>query len=373
MPFSEKRLKTVPAISLFSGAGGLDLGLEAAGFDTRCCLEIDFHSCSTLQMNRNQGISTGQHSFLRNAQIIQKDIRDTSADDLLRNGNLKYGEVGLLYGGPPCQAFSVFGRRAGLKDPRGTLIWEFVRLVGEILPQAFLLENVSGLKTFAGQSLLGLLERKLSLNGEYTVTTHEYELADFGVPQCRRRLFVIGNRHNKLIPEMERTHSKESGPCLFNGLKPYRTAGEALRDLPEPGLNGHIPNHKGRIHSERIIRRYASLAFGARDPKTRINKLDPTRPSYTIIVGSDAGGGKGHVHPYSPREVTPRESARMQTFPDFWEFSGTTRHPIRQVGNAVPPLFAAQLGSHLRKHIFGVEKTLSCEEAINILQLHYLK
>jgi len=97
-----------------------------------------------------------------------------------------------------------------------------------------------------------------------------------------------------------------------------------------------------------------SLEFGERDTKTRINKLNPSRPSFTIIVGSNVGGGKGHVHPFQPREVTPRESARLQTFPDWWEFDGQGRNVIRQVGNAVPPLFSALLAEYIKQYIFGI-------------------
>jgi DNA (cytosine-5)-methyltransferase 1 len=99
------------------------------------------------------------------------------------------------------------------------------------------------------------------------------------------------------------------------------------------------------------------MSAGERDKHTRINKLDPTRPSYTIIVGSDKGGGKGHIHPKDPREVTPRESARIQTFPDWWSFSGTTRHPIRQIGNAVPPVLAAKIGNEIKATLFGKRRT----------------
>src|SRR5205823_391079 len=103
---------------------------------------------------------------------------------------------------------------------------------------------------------------------------------------------------------------------------------QTLASMPQP-IQGKMFNHVGREHSQRIIDRYRSLEFGERDPSTRINKLHPGRPSYTIIVGSDKGGGKGHVHPFFPREVTPRESARIQTFPDWWQFYGTGRHVIR--------------------------------------------
>jgi DNA (cytosine-5)-methyltransferase 1 len=340
--------------------------MEAAGFSTACCLEIDSHSCKTLKANGRSG------RFLKRATILNEDIHKISAEQILKASNLSAGSVSLVYGGPPCQAFSVFGRRRGLSDPRGTLLWEFVRIVNELLPEAFVLENVSGLKTFEGKSVLSLLEDRLRLDGHYTVSTHEYELADFGVPQFRRRIFVVGSRNGIHVPKMIGTHGESSSGNLF-AAAPYRTAGEALRGLSEPGDNGHIPNHKGREHSRRIVDRYRSLEFGERDPVTRINKLNPERPSFTIIVGSDAGGGKGHVHPYVPREVTPRESARMQTFPDSWAFSGIGRHVIRQVGNAVPPLFGALFGSHLRYHLFGGVPPLSYERAIKVLGLDYLR
>ena len=135
----------------------------------------------------------------------------------------------------------------------------------------------------------------------------------------------------------------------------YRTVTDAFRNLPEPNKD-YPSNHTGRVHSELIIKRYSELPFGARDNHTRINKLDPNRPSFTIICGSNCGGGKGHVHPYQPREVTPRESARIQTFPDSWTFDGHGRYVISQVGNAVPALLAFAIGNAIRKQIFGLKE-----------------
>jgi DNA (cytosine-5)-methyltransferase 1 len=109
-----------------------------------------------------------------------------------------------------------------------------------------------------------------------------------------------------------------------------------------------------------------------KDSKTRINKLNPNKPSFTIVVGSDKGGGKGHVHPFEPREVTPRESARIQTFPDWWEFYGTGRHIIRQVGNAVPPIFAAMLASHIANEIFNEKNVLNFDQIAKKLEMDYL-
>jgi DNA (cytosine-5)-methyltransferase 1 len=168
---------------------------------------------------------------------------------------------------------------------------------------------------------------------------------------------------------MKPTHG--GNPAI--GQKAYRTVDEALRFLPTDWEQSNVPNHKGREHSQRIIERYKHLAFGERDPKTRINKLNPNRPSFTIIVGSDHGGGKGHVHPFAPREVTPRESARMQTFPDWWEFYGTGRHVIRQVGNAVPPLFAAILAEHVKAHLFSARKKQTYDQLVELLDLKWLQ
>lgn len=359
---SKPQKRTLNAIGLFSGGGGLDLGFSAAGFNIRVSSDIDAFSCKTLEIN------SGKKPFYNHAKPLQADITKITAQDLLDNGNVERGNIDLLIGGPPCQAFSIFGRRQGLNDPRGNLVWEYLRILRDIQPTVFVFENVAGLKSIHNGSLYDEILKSLELEGIYTVAAHHYQLANFGIPQFRDRVFFIGTKTGKLVPEMEPTHGDPS--C---GQAPYRTAAEALRLLPEPLKSLHIPNHTGRKHSQRIIDRYHSLEFGERDPKTRINKLHPERPSFTIIVGSDKGGGKGHVHPFSPREVTPRESARMQTFPDWWEFHGTGRHVIRQVGNAVPPLFAAQLAEHIKAHVFGVKRKKSYTELSAILGLEYLQ
>ena len=352
--------KPLTALSLFSGGGGLDLGFSAAGFAVGCSSDIDTFSCKTLLLNNHK------KSFYTHAHSIAADIRKMSAAHLLKEANIT-GQIDIVLGGPPCQAFSVFGQRKGMQDPRGNLVWEYLRIIKEVKPKAFLFENVAGLKSIHGGELYGEILQQLTACG-YTVSAHSYQVAEFGIPQFRDRVFFIGARNGNLVPPMKPTHGNNA-----QSVTNYRTASEALRFLPEPGLASDIPNHIGRKHSRRIITRYQKLEFGERDPKTRINKLNPARPSFTIIVGSDKGGGKGHVHPFVPREVTPRESARMQTFPDWWEFHGTGRHVIRQVGNAVPPLFAAVLAEHVKMHVFGAKKKKSYEELIEILGLDYLR
>lgn len=342
------------ALSLFSGGGGLDLGFSAAGFTVGCSSDIDPFSCKTLVLNN------GKKPFYTHAHSIPADIRKISAANLLKEAELN-GEIDIVLGGPPCQAFSIFGQRKGLQDPRGNLVWEYLRIIQEVQPKAFVFENVSGLKSIHGGKLYGEIFEQLTAC-DYTVSAHSYQVADFGIPQFRDRVFFIGSKNGNEVPRMEPTH-----------VGNYRAVRDALRFLPEPGTGGAVPNHVGRKHSKRIITRYRGLEFGERDPKTRINKLDPERPSFTIIVGSDHGGGKGHVHPFDPREVTPRESARMQTFPDWWEFHGTGRHVIRQVGNAVPPLFAAILAEHVKVHVFGAKKKKSYRELVELLGLDYLR
>lgn len=352
----------LPVISVFSGAGGIDLGLEATGvFETRCCLEIDSHSCITLRHNRREGRKSGAHDFLSNAVVLQRDAWMVEGETLLKAARLRKGEVALLVGGPPCQSFSVFGRRRGMDDPRGNLMWRFISYIEALQPECFWLENVPGLLTVNGGETFKQVLQALESIKPYKVRYYVVEAADYGVPQYRKRVFIIGSRSGielpENLPEILATHGKtdkETGSDIqteFDRL-PRVCVKHALIDLPEEP--GGVHNHIGRKHSDEIKKRYKNLKFGERDSATRINKLHPDRPSYTIVVGSDKGGGKGHVHPFQAREVTPRESARMQTFPDFWCFSGTSRHPIRQVGNAVPPLLAAVWARYIALNLFSV-------------------
>lgn len=355
---------TINALSLFAGGGGLDLGFSAAGFNIVYSTDIDAHSCETLRINQNK------KKYYTSHLVEELDVRNFKSSTVLKKIELTKNDIDFVIGGPPCQAFSVFGKRKGLDDPRGNLVYEYARIINELKPKGFLFENVAGLKTIHDGKLYADLLNTLSFNGEYIVSAHEYDVAGFGIPQFRSRVIIIGYRKGCEIPPMETTHT--SPQSLFNGHLPFNVVKQVLSNMPKPGENSKLFNHIGREHSQRIIDRYRALQFGERDSSTRINKLHPNKPSYTIIVGSDKGGGKGHVHPYQAREVTPRESARIQTFPDWWEFSGTGRHVIRQVGNAVPPLFATQLGHHIKKHIFSSPTTLTFNDILVTLDLPFL-
>lgn len=359
------------AISLFSGAGGLDLGIEAAGFVTRLCNDIDDFSCKTLNLNKSR-----QHgSFLRQATIAQRNIKDYSTEEILKDAGLTKDQVDLVYGGPPCQAFSVFGKRQGINDPRGTLLWDYIRVIREIQPRSFIFENVAGILTVDDGRVFDMLKAALETNesGErcYNLSYALFNTAAYGIPQYRQRVIIYGVRCHEAIPLPAETHYTQPDAPV-PGLLPPVTVATAFRGLPD-APSDTLANHVGRSHGPAVIERYNNMAYGERDSKTRINRLDPNKPSYTIVVGSDKGGGKGHVHPFLPREVTPRESARIQTFPDFWEFTGTSRHPIRQVGNAVPPLFAGVIASNLLRHGFGETDAPNYTELVHRLGLTYLE
>ncbi len=368
-------------ISLFSGGGGMDCGLEAAGFESRFCTDIDMHSCITLNTMKDNACKK-LAGGLREAEIVQRDINEIHPDDILEKARLQAGEVNLLAGGPPCQSFSVFGRRQGLEDPRGQLVWQYLRILHGIRPQVFLFENVPGLLSIEGgtvfQKFLEAAQSPFS-GYRYHVKKYVLEAAHYGVPQFRTRVIVLGVLEGIGLPpppdeKPPQTHTEAHSAFRLEGtLFPYNTAGDALCGLPAVGASNTPNNHIGRVHGSEIIERYASLSYGERDHATRINRLHPDRPSYTIIVGSDKGGGKGHVHPYEAREVTPRESARMQSFPDWWGFSGTSRHPIRQIGNAVPPILAATLGSFIRQEIFAEVPIPRREIWQSLGQQHLLK
>ena len=216
---SVKTYKGKKVISLFSGAGGLDIGFENAGFKIVVCVEIDPSCCETLRTNKPD------------LSIINKSITDVTGEEILQTGHLEFGEAALVIGGPPCQSFSLAGLRKGLDDERGRLLFEFVRIVRETLPKAFVLENVKGLTNWDHGQALKLLIEELKKPIVHEGTTYQYTISnpqvlnavDYGVPQSRERLIIVGNRLGKtfLYP----------APHVF---EPHKTVWDAIGNLPEP-------------------------------------------------------------------------------------------------------------------------------------------
>lgn len=339
-------MRRLSNVSLFAGCGGIDLGFKWAGFDTIAAVELTEYACDTLRKNFPETIVFGP-------PFSSGDVRMVTGD-MIRKATAEYGEIDVLSGGPPCQPFSVAaGQRFGKEDPRykrlgnlnkekGDLLPEYVRLVLELRPKVFFLENVAGMMKW--NDGLYLQESLAPLEHEYTFSTPTVvQAADYGVPQYRERMFIIGTRLPNIKPVLPLGTHFDGG--LFNK---HNTVQDALADFDE-----NLPNHVLRRHSPSTIERYQKLKFGERDKLGRVDRLDPARPSKTIISGGDKGGGRSHLHPFLPRTLSPRESARLQTFPDDFVITGTPARQFTQVGNAVPPLLAYRFARYIIEEILG--------------------
>jgi DNA (cytosine-5)-methyltransferase 1 len=209
-------------ISLFSGAGGMDIGFEEAGFKVVVAVEIDSACCQTLRANRPK------------LNVVEKDITDVSGQELLDITDMKITEPSLVIGGPPCQSFSLAGKRLGMEDDRGKLVYEFTRIVRETLPVGFVMENVKGMlnwsKGKAIEAIKNEFETPIVHNGksyQYDVNFKVLNGADFGLAQQRERLFIVGNRVGIDFQFPSKTHG------IGNGLKPFRTVWDEIGDLPK--------------------------------------------------------------------------------------------------------------------------------------------
>lgn len=323
-------------VSFFSGAGGLDKGLGLAGFRTLFATDLHEEHCETLKKN------------FPDAEVLARSIIGLSGREILQKINRKTGEIDLVAGGPPCQAFSILGKRKSLEDPRGALVFEFARIIKELKPRAFVFENVKGLTSVNGGRDWKELIRYFQEQTKYDLHTAVLNAADFGVPQFRERVFIVGLREpNRNFEFPSATHAPVDRAVLL-GLECHRTVRDAFRDLHDQ------PNHDKRIHGERVASRYAKISPGGRDRTDHTDRLEWEKPSGTVLVGSSAGGGRPHIHPKEHRHITVREAARLQSFPDDFVFMSTNTWQYRQVGNAVPPLLAKAIGEKIRDHLESV-------------------
>lgn len=336
--------RTPRVVSLFSGCGGLDLGLERAGFETTAMVEIAPFAAATLRGNFPTATVIGPPD-------ATGDVREVGAVDL-------GGErPDVLVGGPPCQSFSIAAaqrflkhdakfKRIGFRDElRGNLTFEYLRLLEELRPAVFLIENVPGMRDLDGGETLSSIVAVARGLGYHVADPEILQAADYGVPQLRRRLIVLGALdHVPVLPAP--THGPDHG--LF--LRRRVSTAQALAGLPEDARN-----HQPREHEPESIARYRRLRVSEREQLGRVDRLDPALPSKTVIAGGSNGGGRSHLHPLLARTLTVRECARLQTFPDDFEFSGTMSRQFTQVGNAVPPLLGEILGRAIGQQFFGIE------------------
>jgi len=339
------------AVSLFSGMGGMDLGFQRAGIRTVLATDIDPRCIETLKAN---GPTT---------TLLPADLLDVDGITLLAKAGLRKGDVDIVYGGPSCQPFSRSneGRRRGIKDPRGRLVFEFSRIVRELEPKAFVMENVRGLVSSNGGWDLRLLERRFRRVG-YCVSSFVLNAADYGVPQSRHRLFVVGLDDGLAPLPPEPTHAPKDTPG--KGRKVHVTAGEAIGTLDDGvdmegveaigGVYGHLMDaipagmnylyYTKRYNPKKHLFRWRSKFW------TFLLKMDPSRPSHTIQATPGPYVGPFH---WRNRRLTLEEIKRLQGIPASWTVSGTTQPEYtsaawRQVGNAVPPRLAEAIAAGIK-------------------------
>lgn len=337
-------------ISLFTGAGGLDLGFEAAGGRIVFSCDILKEACMTLRHNFPS-------SFIFGPPDYTGDVKELTKDFILERTKSKIEDVDIVIGGPPCQPFSVaasqrflkkderFKRRGYECEVRGDLIFEFIRLIIGLKPKVFLMENVPGILTIDNGETVKNIKNALENSGYNINSPILIEAKNYGVPQTRNRIFIIGSIFKNHFKTPPVTHGKTES--LF--LKKYRNVAQALYKF-----NYNLLNSETRNHKPESLNRYKKLSYGQREKLGRVDRLAPNIPSKTVIAGGNKGGGRSHLHPYLARTLSPRECARFQTFPDNFEFFGTTRTHFQQVGNAVPPLLAEVLAREIMKQYFGI-------------------
>lgn len=356
--------KPLVALSLFSGAGGMDIGIQKSGFEVLSCIEIDPHCADTLR-----DAATREK---RNTEIIQEDIRTINPVAWMRSVLLDAGDLDLLFGGSPCQSFSQIGKRGFLEDERGLLLFEFVRFAEALRPKTILIEQVKGMLTapdatgVRGGVFARLIAELKAL--DYSVQSQVINAADYGVPQLRQRVFIVCTRDLPFVFPSP-THSVKPTSNLFSPVKPWCSVGEVLQDLSVPVSKGgfqpedsHMDvtpvGDRRRIHGVPEGGHLAAQLHLPDEQRCRLTKKDTTKflrlhrekPSNTLRCGEI------FYHPLDDRYLTPREYMRIHGYPDDYLLKGPIRgrsgqvrflDQHRQVSNSVPPPVAYVIGCAL--------------------------
>lgn len=335
---TEVKAKSVPtAVSLFSGCGGLDLGLIRAGFDIVAANDANRYAVDTYRNNVGPDIVCGD---IRDADVVAQIL-----------GLVGGKKIDLVAGGPPCQGFSTLGSKISA-DPRNDLFSSYAKIVAKLRPKFVLMENVKSMVTlYDGKFKDSVLNTFTGLG--YDMFYEILDAANYGVPQHRQRVFFFGSRLGANVKVPDPTHGE--------GKKPYSVLGDCIMDLV--GKENTVKNHVPLNHSEKVVRRYMLIPEGGKLPKPELlpedirrtnfgnsyKRLDRNSPSLTMVPGNNAFP----VHPTENRSLTPREAARIQTFPDDFCFSGDRRSQCIQIGNAVPPKLGLILGKRIKMLLAG--------------------
>lgn len=362
--------KKIRVVSLFSGAMGLDLGLELTGkFEILACVEKVPAFCDTIRANVKAGRVSG------NPVVLERDISSLSIDEFLTATGINPDDVDVLIGGPPCQSFSTAGRRQSTQDPRGTLLWDFLRFVEGLRPKFFVMENVRGLLSAALKhrpiaerpekggpplseeemrgSVVRLFARDLEAisGGPYHMDCFEVNAVNYGAPQLRERAIFIGNRYNMQVEFPMPTHGPSSAEQTpkERQLAPWRTLGDAIAGMEDPGEVGLDfsprkkfflaqvpPGSNWRSLPEHLQKESMGRAWHAKGGRSGWwRRLNFDLPSPTLVTMPNHAS-TALCHPMETRALTVREYARIQEFPDDWVFCGTPSQQYAQIGNAVP-------------------------------------
>lgn len=345
--------KEYPLISLFTGAGGLDLGLEESGFQLRVCIENDKWCTETLKENKP------------NLPIINEDINDVSAREILEKAGLRVGETVLLSAGPPCQSFSMLGKKGGTNDPRGKLLFKTIDLIRDIKPLVFLVENVEGLGTMQKGKILKEAVKLFNFNN-YEVNYEVLNAANYGVPQKRKRVFILGYRKEKRLSFPEGLYGNKKN---VENVKNWSTVEETLEKLYSHAGWAERSDNKGFRHSKEMVERMKMIEPGKNfkilpmhmRPKCWKNgkhqgadtfgRMKAGEPALTIRTSAYNPTKGRYIHPWENRGLTTLEMAALQTFPYEYRFKGPLVEIGKQIGNAVPPLLAKCIGESIIEQI----------------------
>lgn len=371
--------KDLTAISLFSGAGGMDVGIQQAGFKILSCVELDKNCCETLRANilREK----------RETRVYEGNIKDFSPEQILKDLNYQPGEVDLLFGGPPCQAFSQIGKQKSLLDERGLLLFQMIRYAKVIQPRAIMIEQVKGLlnaKDLSGkrggvfEQFIKKLERL-----DYVPKWRVMLAADYGVAQLRERVFIVATKKPNGFQFPNPTYSKPVETVNLFNLPPYVTVGEVIKGLRKPVVKTKTSDIPDDSHYDVTPKRDRERIHGVPEGKnlssqthlpkeqiggltkkdtTKFLRLDRNKPSNTLR------GGEIFYHPIEDRYLTPREYMRIHGYPDDYVLKGPIRGRTgtvkdldqhRQVGNSVPPPLAKAIALKV-KEIILCQKSSNC-------------